>query len=384
MIKSYVIPPKVPHFIIPGQNFDRTIQFFSKYLRNIFILRIFKQKITQFKTRKEVKKNFFGGPDVPVETEYMRVEYDSKFPVLPRKMAGAKTFDRIFQAGQASFELFCLERKIYGPCWLSVAKFEKTESSPVSWCKEEYKTSEWKSCSVHSKNNVLKPPKLTLMSLTLMSAPKRSSNELIAFSMLVNESFKMDEISKARPRVDKHIHGLSKLDGHVFPYDWDSKKTKLTDNLESCTNEKHLVNFLLNSIRTVDPDIILGHDVLDFGFEFLLQRIKICGVSNWSRLGRIRRKEMPKFGGNGFGSSRAGFSAAIGRLVTDIKISAMELVKQKDYGLTALAEEQIPKRDDTTDFRNRTEYGQDLIQKAFQKSSTLRKLTDEIRYFCQF
>ena len=347
---------------------------------NISILRIVKKKITQFKTRKEVKKNFFGGPDVPVETEYMRVEYDSKFPVLPRKMAGAKTFDRIFQAGQASFELFCLERKIYGPCWLSVAKFEKTESSPVSWCKEEYKTSEWKSCSVHSKNNVLKPPKLTLMSLTLMSAPKRSSNELIAFSMLVNESFKMDEISKARPRVDKHIHGLSKLDGNVFPYDWDSKKTKLTDNLESCTNEKHLVNFLLNSIRTVDPDIILGHDVLDFGFEFLLQRIKICGVSNWSRLGRIRRKEMPKFGGNGFGSSRAGFSAAIGRLVTDIKISAMELVKQKDYGLTALAEEQIPAREDTKDFRNRTEYGPDLIQKAFQKSATLRKLTDEIRY----
>ena len=58
----------------------------------------------------------------------------------------------------------------------------------------------------------------------------------------------------------------------------------------------------------------------------------------------------------------------------------MELVKQKDYGLTALAEEQIPAREDTKDFRNRTEYGPDLIQKAFQKSATLRKLTDEIRY----
>ena len=58
----------------------------------------------------------------------------------------------------------------------------------------------------------------------------------------------------------------------------------------------------------------------------------------------------------------------------------MELVKQKDYGLTALAEEQIPAREDTKDFRNRTEYGPDLIQRAFQKTATLRKLTDEIRY----
>ena len=66
--------------------------------------------------------------------------------------------------------------------------------------------------------------------------------------MLVNDSFKMDEISKSRPRVDKHIHGISKLDGNVYPYDWDSKRMKESNNLESCSSEKHLVNFLLRGV----------------------------------------------------------------------------------------------------------------------------------------
>ena len=41
------------------------------------------------------------------------------------------------------------------------------------------------------------------------------------------------------------------------------------------------------------------------------------------------------------GQSRAGFHAAIGRLVADVKILAKELVRMRDYSLTALAKDQI-------------------------------------------
>ena len=135
------------------------------------------------------------------------------------------------------------------------------------------------------------------------------------------------------PRVDKHTHAISRLDGQVYPFDWDTKKMKDTNNLECCLNEKHLLNYFLNAIRSIDPDIIVGHDLLEFGLEFLLQRFKLCSVSNWSRLGRIRRKEMPKFASS-FGTSRAGFSACIGRLVTDVKLSAKELVRMKERSKT--------------------------------------------------
>ena len=192
----------------------------------------------------------------------------------------------------------------------------------------------------------------------------------------MNEKFKLNEITTGMPSVDKHIHGISKLDGAPYPYDWDTAKMKETQNLECCLNEKHLINYLLNSIRTVDPDIIVGHDLLEFGFEFLLQRIKLSGVASWSRLGRIRRKEIPQAK-----NSRAGFAAGAGRLICDVKISAKELVRMKDYDLTALAAEQIPKTDKHMErYSRRREYGPDDIAKAYEKSVFLKQFTAEIRF----
>ena len=253
------------------------------------------------------------------------MEYDAQYAQLKKKLRGS-TFSKIFSIGQSGFELFCLERHIEGPCWLSVASFEKM--ARVSWCKEEYTCAKFKSISIHVKSAKLEPPKLTLACLTLKSSQKRSTNQLVAFSILINDKFKLNELTAGFSSVNRHIYGVSRLDGMTYPYDWNTKAMKKKHNLESCLNEKQLINFLLNSLRSVDPDIIVGHDLLEFGFEFLLQRIRINGVSNWSRLGRIRRKEVPQ-GKN----AHAGFSAASGRLVCDVKISAEELIRMKGYDL---------------------------------------------------
>ena len=93
-----------------------------------------------------MKKNFFGGENVPQEAEYLRVEYDAQYPVLDRYLKG-KSFSRIFNLGQDVFEFFCLERQIKGPSWLSIAKYKKQEGAPASWCKTEYITDDYKSVS---------------------------------------------------------------------------------------------------------------------------------------------------------------------------------------------------------------------------------------------
>lgn len=118
-----------------------------------------------------------------------------------------------------------------------------------------------------------------------------------------------------------------------------------------------------------------GHDLLEFGLEFILQRVKLTGVNNWSRLGRIRRKEMPKMG-LAPGQSRAGFHVATGRLVADIKLSAKELVKMRDYDLTALSLEHIPDQDDThlsNLYQRRTEFAPEDTLKAYNSSQSLLK-----------
>ena len=68
-------------------------------------------------------------------------------------------------------------------------------------------------------------------------------------------------------------------------------------------------------------------------------------------------------------NARAGFAACAGRLICDVKISAKELVRMKDYDLTALAREQIPINDDQANrFANRREYGPADIQKAYERN----------------
>lgn len=111
-----------------------------------------------------------------------------------------------------------------------------------------------------------------------------------------------------------------------------------------------------------------GHDIFGFDLEVLLQRINVCKVPHWSKIGRLRRANMPKLGVRKQGQQqkrlcslnsiqtrfgvfsallyscrlqgRGAFaekSATCGRLVCDVEISAKELIRCKSYHLTELA-----------------------------------------------
>ena len=44
----------------------------------------------------------------------------------------------------------------------------------------------------------------------------------------------------------------------------------------------------------IDADIIVGHNFVGFTLDVLLHRMKECKVTEWSKLGRLRRSRMPK------------------------------------------------------------------------------------------
>ena len=75
----------------------------------------------------------------------------------------------------------------------------------------------------------------------------------------------------------------------------------------------------------VDPDVIVGHDVV-YDMDVLLHRIAACRISQWSKVGRLKRATMPKF------AARSG--AAVGRLILDTMVSAKELIRCRSYDLT--------------------------------------------------
>jgi len=76
----------------------------------------------------------------------------------------------------------------------------------------------------------------------------------------------------------------------------------------------------------VDPDVIVGHDIVGYDMDLLLHRIAMSKISHWSKIGRLKRATVPKFG------ARSG--AAAGRLLMDVMISAKELIRCRSYDLT--------------------------------------------------
>ncbi|XP_029955043.1 DNA polymerase alpha catalytic subunit isoform X3 [Salarias fasciatus] len=299
-----------------------------------------KFKIMKFKSKKVERNYAFEIPDVPSQCEYLEVRYSAEFPALPSDLKGA-AFSHIFGTNTSSLEHFLLSRKIKGPCWLDI-KAPQLMGQPVSWCKVEALALRSDSVSVVKD---LPPPPLTVMSVSLKTVqnPKTHQNEIVSLAALVHYQFHMDKAAP-QPPYQTHFCVISKPADCIFPYDFKEAVRKKNGKVEIAATERTLLGFFLAKMHKIDPDMLVGHDIFGFDLEVLLQRISVCKVPHWSKVGRLRRANMPKLGG------RSGFaekSATCGRLVCDVEISAKELIRCKSYHLTELAA-QVLKTERTT------------------------------------
>uniref|UniRef100_A0A8C9ZVL6 DNA polymerase n=1 Tax=Sander lucioperca TaxID=283035 RepID=A0A8C9ZVL6_SANLU len=278
-----------------------------------------------------VEKSYaFEIPDVPTQSEYLEVRYSAEFPALPSDLKGA-TFSHIFGTNTSSLEHFLLSRKIKGPCWLDI-KTPQLISQPVSWCKVEALALRTDLVTVVKD---LSPPPITVMSISLKTIqnPKTHHNEIVSLSALVHYQFHMDK-APPQPPYQTHFTVVSKPADCIFPYDFKDAVRKKNGKVEIAATERTLLGFFLAKMHKIDPDVLVGHDIFGFDLEVILQRITVCKVPHWSKIGRLRRANMPKLGGRG---SFAEKSATCGRLVCDVEISAKELIRCKSYHLTELA-----------------------------------------------
>ncbi|MCJ8745884.1 hypothetical protein PDJAM_G00135430 [Pangasius djambal] len=289
-----------------------------------------KYRIMKFKSKKVEKNYAFEIPDVPTQCEYLEVRYSAEMPQLPSDLKGS-TFSHVFGTNTSSLEHFLLGRKIRGPCWLDV-KTPQLCSQPMSWCKVEAIALKSDLISVMKD---LPPPPLLVMSISLKTVPnpKTHHNEIVSLAALIHYKFPLD---KAPPRIPYQTHFcvVSKPTDCIYPYDFKDAVKKKNGIVEIAATERTLLGFFLAKLHKIDPDVLVGHDILGFDLEVLLQRINMCKVPFWSKIGRLRRANMPKLGGRGGFAEK---SAACGRLVCDVEISAKELIRCKSYHLTELA-----------------------------------------------
>nr|XP_037285141.1 LOW QUALITY PROTEIN: DNA polymerase alpha catalytic subunit-like [Rhipicephalus microplus] len=297
-----------------------------------------KHRIEEFKTKVTTKLYAFGKKGVPMEARYLEILYPARYPALPSDLTG-KTFSAAFGMNTSSLEALLINQKLKGPCWLEL-KNPSSSSAPVSWCKVEVVLNRPEDVVV-SKAEAPPPLVAATLSVRTVHNPVTSQNEIVAVSVLAHHAFPIDK-QAPQSLYQTHFCALTKPSGTLFPCRFmnDVARFKGT-SLEVMDSERSLLTFLIAKLQRLDPDILIGHDIQSFDLDVLLHRMLTLKISNWSRLGRLKR------GNAGALGKTTDRQITPGRLVCDAKVSAKELVQCKSYDLselvrTLLRKEHVP------------------------------------------
>lgn len=318
---------------------------------------------------------------IPAEGQYLKVVYSFKDKNVPRYTQG-KTFSAILGSRSSARELFILKRDLMGPTWLSISvptpvnTRESSETNVILSCLSFLylerivirirshtqnavrvdKSNMVSHCAfefeVNHQKNVLKMadppevPKLKVLSLSLQTTlNSQHRNEVLLATGMLHKEVSIESGTANENKVE-NFSIVRTMPGKNLPLDLKSAIKKKQLKLQTAPSERALLGLLVAKLHTIDPDVIVGHDLHGFELETLLHRMQANKVPNWSLLGRLKKSNMPNLtklssaaGGRNFSLADAGLIC--GRIMCDTQVSAREFVRESTYSLTHLAESQL-------------------------------------------
>jgi len=283
-----------------------------------------------------MKYSFREGKAVPAEAEYLKICYSYKEPRIPPHLHSGKTYSKIFGTRASAMERFLLERGLVGPCWVSIPVSPNERA--VSWAKKEYKC---KACHVKTIDLAvhLELPKFKVMSLAMQTVmDKKKRHEIAVVSYVCHNSVNAEGNTENEDKLSCYSLVRKTPKDRAWPFDFEQKlkASKSQRPVKTFGTERELLSFLLSRIKFEDPDIICGHNLYEWVVDLLIHRIKACQVSNWSRIGRLRKNKFPL--------NKAGKLVKrqlCGRLFCDTFLSAQEFIRETKYSLAHLASTQL-------------------------------------------
>ncbi|XP_027362652.1 DNA polymerase alpha catalytic subunit [Abrus precatorius] len=344
-------------------------------------------EVSNFSMAPVKRKYAFERSEIPTGENYVvKINYSFKDPVLPVDLKG-ESFCALLGTGCSALELFLIKRKIKGPSWLHVSKFcTSSASRRVSWCKFEVTVDSPKHIRSSTPSKItsrIPPVVVAAINLKTTINEKQNINEIVSASVVCCNMVKIDTPMLAsewkRPGRLTHFTVIRKLDGNIFPLGFNKEVTDR--NLKAGSNvvcvessERALLNRLMLELYKLDSDVLVGHNISGFDLDVLLHRSQACKVasSNWSKLGRLNRSTMPKFGRRskifGSGADPGIMSCIAGRLLCDTYLCSRDLLKEVSYALTHLAKTHLNK------FRK--EVSPQDVPKMFQTAESLMELIE--------
>jgi DNA polymerase alpha subunit A len=187
------------------------------------------------------------------------------------------------------------------------------------------------------------PPLVAMcVSLRTIMNTAKTVNEIVLASVLIYSNVNQDSETTDPQAVQTTL--IRKPTDVPWPTNFDSSVKTIGSKVQQFENEKSLLNFLMSLIIRYDPDVLAGHNFIDYDLDVLLHRMKELGVGQWSALGRLKRTEWPQLqlGAGGTGdSSYSERQIASGRMLCDTFRVAKDYLNSKSYSLTFLASSQF-------------------------------------------
>ena len=118
-----------------------------------------------------------------------------------------------------------------------------------------------------------------------------------------------------------------------------------------------MLETFIHKLHLIDPDLLVAHNLCGSTIEVLLARIQFLRISHWSRIGRLKRSQMPNRKNDNLGNSWIPRMVSCGRLLVDTFLNAKELIRETNYELGNLARTQLK--------AERKDFDEDLISKFY-------------------
>lgn len=293
----------------------------------------------------------FGDTHAPREaTEYLKVKfpYANTNKLMPE--SSGTTFSRVYGTKTSASEDLCMKRRLKGPGWVRL-----TNATPL-----QAKISHAKYClSVPSPMDVTvandlsnkDPPSVSALCVNVktMLNSKTGAHEIVMLAGVFVKSVPLSgplhegALEPGGSVGTRDFVLVRPPDGQSVPFGFSDRARSVLargGGVEVTPNEPALLNNFLSKLIRLDPDVILGHDLMGFGLDVLIARMNARRSREWSRLGRlVQRRDLNYVVKNNSSSSWFKSEAVAGRLVVDTYSYAKELLmREKDYSLSALSQ----------------------------------------------
>jgi DNA polymerase alpha subunit A len=278
-----------------------------------------KLRVGSYRIKPCTRRYAFELPNIPKESEYLKVLYPYDKPPLSMDVTG-NTFSHVFGTNTALFEQFVMWKNVMGPCWLNIKGADFNAVTNASWCKLELQVSKPDMISVvkESETGHMDTPSMTLMSISIRTTfnPKENKQEILIVSARVYESISLTDTTPVEKLPSKTYTIMRPIE-NAYPTGFKQEIQKHKGMIGMELNEAALLSKFMAILGNTDPDVLMGHKLDDVDISVLLNRLRERKIPGWHRMGRLRRSEWPKSHGKG-GSMFAERQVLAGRLLCDL------------------------------------------------------------------